>query len=140
MVQIGPVPADSAVAYCELCRDRLARLVDDPALEAILTEDVQAQFGDLLDQWETAAHHDPFVWSAEFAPETVEHTFFVFFQCIRRSYALYDDSRSPEEIRLRTPFRIAMTNAVLDALEAEGKGSSELAGILRESWPDDDIS
>ena len=139
LIDIGPVPASSAKAYVALCRERLPALGEDEILDAILTPYVREQFGAFLDDWERAADKgEVFHWTAELDPEMVEHVFFAFFQCVRRTYVVFD-REDPELVELRTPFRVALTNAVLDALEAEGKGSSQLATTLRESWPDPDI-
>lgn len=139
LVEIGPVPADSARAYVALCRERLPALGADRRLDATLTPDVRARFDELLDAWESAATDDVFLWSADVDPDVVEHVFFAFFQVVRRVPALFSE---PDEAgaQIRAPFRVALTNAVLDALEAEGKGHAELAETLRETWPADDIT
>ena len=134
------MPSESAEAYLELCRERLPALGQDAALDEVLTPYVRAQFMWFLVEWGQAAQEgETFHWRSDVDPEMVEHVFYAFFQCIRRVPELFESS-DPEEVRLRTPFRVALTNAVLDALEAEGKGRSELARTLRETWPEDDIT
>ena len=76
LVEIGPVPADSARAYVALCRERLPALGADRRLDATLTSDVRARFDELLDAWESAATDDVFLWSADVDPDVVEHVFF----------------------------------------------------------------
>ena len=45
----------------------------------------------------------------------------------------------PPTRELRRPFRVALVNGILAALEREGGGSAALAAELRADWPDDDI-
>lgn len=136
---IGPVPSASALAYIDMCRKRLLAFEEDDAVATVMNPDVVGQFDALLDDWEQAAlGNDPFVWSTDIDAERAEHLFHAFYQLVSRSYDLFDEA-SERAWRPRAAFRIALTNAVLDALESEGKGSSELARSLRESWPDDDI-
>jgi hypothetical protein len=59
--------------------------------------------------------------------------------CHRRLAELYGNTEPAADVALRRPFRIALTNGILNALEAEGKASGELARELRENWPDDDL-
>ena len=46
--------------------------------------------------------------------------------------------RAPDA-ELRRPFRVALLNGTLAALEREGGSSAALAAELRADWPDDDI-
>ncbi|MCX7620524.1 MAG: hypothetical protein N2037_06730 [Acidimicrobiales bacterium] len=139
-VTIGPAPSDSALAYIDLCRRRLAELQGEPTLRGVLTPFVVAEFTRLLDQWEQTAHDgDPFVWEAEIDTEVVEHVFYAFFCCVRRVNELYGDSEPRADVEKRRPFRFALTHGILNALEAEGKASGALARELRENWPDNDI-
>lgn len=128
------------MAYIDLCHRRLAELEKAPELSGVLTPFVVSEFTRLLDQWEQAARlRDPFWWEAEIETEVVEHVFHAFFCCVRRVNELYGNTEPAADVALRRPFRIALTNGILNALEAEGKASGELARELRENWPDDDL-
>ncbi len=137
-----PVPAASAKAYLRFCRDMLASLVADPGpVRSTLSSDVCVSFDTYLTEWEAAADRGPvFFWETDEDVEHVEHVFVAFFRCVeevlRRSEAA---PPSPEDVELRRPFRIALTNAVLNALAAEGRSSGELAEQLRSNWPEDDL-
>ena len=141
-VEIGPVPAASAKAYLRFCRDMLASLVADPGpVGSTLSPQVCASFETYLTEWEAVAEKGPvFTWSSDEDVEHVEHVFVAFFRCVeevlRRSEA---DPPPAEDVELRRPFRIALTNAVLNALAAEGRSSGELAEQLRSNWPENDL-
>jgi hypothetical protein len=140
-VSIGPVPSASALAYIDLARFRIDELLkEDGELEGVLTPFVVDMFRGYLDEWEQAARSgDPMRWETDVDPELVEHVFHAFFLCVRYVNAVHDDEPE-DQIALRTPFRVALTNGVLDALEGEGKSAAELARALREAWPEDDLS
>ena len=139
-VEIGPAPSDSALAYVAMSRDRLADLKGDPGdLAAVLTPFVVDTFNEMLDAWEAAALARPvFRWESDLDVETVEHVFHAFYVIVGWANERYPDAPD-DDVQLRRPFRLALTNGFLDALESEGSASAELAEALRESWPDDDL-
>lgn len=137
---IGPVPSASAIAYIDLARERIAELHDDAELASVLTPFVLEMFGGYLDEWEAAARGgDPMRWETDVDPDVVEHVFHAFFLCVQHVNQVHDDMPE-DEVALRTPFRVALTNGVLAALEEEGKSAADLARVLRESWPEDDLT
>jgi hypothetical protein len=140
-VEIGPVPAESALEYVKLAREQLALLGQDPGdLAATLTPFVLEKFEDWVDEWEAAARSgEKFHWSADLDPEVIEHTFYAFFLVVQRINDTYGSEGPPGDIELRKPFRLALTRAVLDALETEGDSFAEFARHLREYWPDEDF-
>lgn len=141
-VEIGPVPSASAQAYLRFCREMLASLQADPGpVASTLSPEVCASFDAYLTEWEAVAARGPlFTWESDEDVEHVEHVFVAFFRCVaevlRRTEA---NPPPPEDVELRRPFRIALTNAVLNALAAEGHSSSLLAEQLRSNWPEDDL-
>ncbi len=135
------MPAESALEYVRLAREQLVVLREQPGdLAPTLTPYVLDQFSGWVDEWEAAAlDADPFSWSAELDPEVIEHTFYAFFLVVQKINDTYGESGPPGDVDLRRPFRLALTRAVLDALEAEGDSFAEFAGHLRAYWPDSDF-
>jgi hypothetical protein len=144
LVEIGPVPSQSALAYVAFCRERLAEVAADPGdLALTLTPDLLASFRALLDSWERIARADPvFVWSFETEVANVEYQFVAFVRIVLGGDPIGRTSESADdpEVELRRPFRVALVNGNLTALEREGPGSAALAAELRAQWPDDDIA
>jgi hypothetical protein len=140
-IEIGPVPADSVLEYVKLAREQLDRLRADPGeLEPALTPFVLERFTTWVDEWEAEAkRHEKFQWATDVEPEVVEHTFYAFFLVVQRITDTYGSEGPPGDVDLRRPFRLALTRAVLDALETEGDGPAEFARHLREYWPDEDF-
>jgi len=141
LIEIGPVPADSALEYVRLARVQLAALHDDPGdLQATLTPYVLDMFDQWVDEWESGAQaDDPFSWRIDLDPEVIEHTFYAFFLVVQKITDTYGDEGPPGDVQMRRPFRLALTRGVLDALEAEGDSTAEFARHLREYWPDSDF-
>ncbi len=135
------MPAASALEYVRLAREQLSVLREDPGdLSTTLTPFVLDRFDAWVNEWEqAAADGGKFVWSAELDPEIVEHTFYAFFLVVQKINDTFGTDGPPGDVDLRRPFRLALTRAVLDALEVEGDSFAEFARHLREYWPDDDF-
>ncbi len=144
LLELGPVPSPSAIAYVEFCRYRLAEVVADPGdLAATLTPDVVGLFTALLDRWQQIAESGPmFTWVQEINVESLEYHFVAFVRVVLGGDPIGRTSESADdrEVELRRPFRVALVNGTLIALEGEGQGSAALAAELRAQWPDDDIA
>ncbi|MGZ4729356.1 MAG: hypothetical protein ACXWB2_16705, partial [Acidimicrobiales bacterium] len=100
------------------------------------------EFETLFDRWEKIARSGPvFTWSWERDVEEVEYWFVAFVRLVLEADPLGRTSErvADDETELRRPFRVALVNGVLTALEREGGGSAALATELRSEWPDDDI-
>lgn len=144
LVEVGPVPSESAIAYVAFCRERLAEVVADPGdLAGTLTPDVVALFEGLLDHWEAIARSGPvFDWSEDLPVEAVEYHFVAFVRVVLLGDPIGRTSERAGDAaaQVRRPFRVALVNGLLVALEREGSGSAALAAELRAQWPDDDIA
>ena len=144
LLELGPVPSPSAIAYVEFCRYRLAEVVADPGdLATTLTPDVVDLFTGLLDRWQRIAEAGPvFAWAQEINVESLEYHFVAFVRVVLGGDPIGRTSESADdrEVELRRPFRVALVNGILIALEGEGQGSAALAAELRAQWPDDDIA
>jgi len=144
LLELGPVPSSSAIAYVAFCRERLAEVVAEPGdLAPTLTPDVAALFGGLLDRWQEIAEAGAvFAWTQEINVETLEYHFVAFVRVVLGSDPIGRSSESADDrqAELRRPFRVALVNGILTALEREGSGSAALAAELRAQWPDDDIA
>jgi len=144
LVEVGPVPSPSATAYVAFCRERLAELQADPdTLAATLTPDLVDRFHGLLDRWEQVAAAGPvFIWDLDVDVETVEYDFVAFVRVVLGGDPIgrTSESAADRQAELRRPFRVALVNGILQALEHEGPGSAALAAELRAQWPDDDIT
>jgi hypothetical protein len=144
LVEIGPVPSQSALAYVAFCRDRLAEVVADPGdLASALTPELLASFAAGLESWELVARTGPvFLWSLDIEVAQVEYQFVAFVRIVLGGDPVgrTSESANDREVELRRPFRVALVNGTLAALEREGQGSAALAAELRAQWPDDDIA
>ena len=144
LLEVGPVPSESAAAYVAFCRERLAEVVADPGdLVATLTPDVAERFTVMLDVWQQIAEAGPvFNWEQDIDVEALEYAFVAFVRVVLGSDPIGRSSESADdpEVELRRPFRVALVNGTLNALEREGSGSAALAAELRAQWPDDDIA
>jgi hypothetical protein len=144
LVEIGPVPSESALAYVKFCRNRLAEVAADPGdLAAMLTPELLAELRVGLDSWEQVAQAGPvFVWSQDMDLAQVEYQFVAFVRIVLVGDLIGRTSESADDhdAELRRPFRVALVNGTLAALEREGHGSAELAAELRSPCPDDDIT
>lgn len=140
-VEVGPVPAESVMEYVRLARQQLEDLRSRPGdLEPTLTPFVLERFDGWVDEWEGLASGGGSVtWEAEVDPDVVEHTFYAFFLVVQRITDVFGPDGPPGDVELRKPFRLALTRAVLDALEMEGDAYAEFARHLREYWPDWDF-
>lgn len=143
-MEIGPVPSQSALAYVAFCRDRLAEVAADPGdLAATLTPELLEAFRLGLDSWEQTAQTGPvFLWSLDMDVAQVEYQFVAFVRIVLGGDAIGRTSESADDhdAELRRPFRVALVNGTLNALEREGSASAALAAELRAEWPDDDIT
>ncbi len=137
------MPSVSVLAYVSFSRDMLAELVtrhgkDSPSV----APELATEFARTLDRWEEIARSGPvFSWTYDRDVEEIEYRFVAFVRLVlegdplgRTSERVVDD-----ETQLRRPFRVALVNGILTALEREGGGSAALAAELRADWPDDDI-
>jgi hypothetical protein len=144
LVELGPVPSSSAIAYVAFCRERLAELQADPDQVApTLTPELVARFQGLLDLWEEIAESGPvFSWELEVDVEEVEYDFVAFVRVVLGGDQIgrTSESAADQQAELRRPFRVALVNGILTALEREGPSSAGLAAELRVQWPDDDIT
>jgi len=144
LVELGPVPSSSAIAYVAFCRERLAELEADPdVLATTLTPDLVARFQRLLDLWMDIAETGPvFSWELEVDVESVEYDFVAFVRVVLGGDPIGRTSElaADQQAELRRPFRVALVNGILQALEREGPASASLAAELRAQWPDDDIT
>ena len=143
LVEVGPVPSASALAYIAFARGMLAELVtrhgkDTPSV----APDMAAEFERTLDRWEEIARNGPvFSWVYERDVEEIEYQFVAFVRLVLEGDPIGRTSErvDDDQIELRRPFRVALVNGILTALEREGGGSAALAAELRADWPDDDI-
>lgn len=144
LVEIGPVPSQSALAYVAFCRGRLAEVAADPGdLAATLTPELREALDLVLDDWERVARADPiFFWAQDSEVAQVEYRFVAFVRIVLGGDAIGRTSESADDhdAELRRPFRVALVNGTLAALEREGSASAALAAELRAQWPDDDIT
>jgi len=143
LVEVGPVPSASALAYIAFSRGMLTELVARHGKETpSVSPEMAGEFEHTLDRWEEIARSGPvFMWTYERDVEEIEYRFVAFVRLVlegdplgRTSERVIDD-----ETELRRPFRVALVNGTLGALEREGGGSAALAAELRADWPDDDI-
>ena len=143
LVEVGPVPSASALAYIAFSRGMLTELVTRHGKETpSVSPEMAGEFEHTLDRWEEIARSGPvFMWTYERDVEEIEYRFVAFVRLVlegdplgRTSERVIDD-----ETELRRPFRVALVNGTLGALEREGGGSAALAAELRADWPDDDI-
>jgi hypothetical protein len=108
-----------------------------------VSPEMAEEFGRTLDRWEEIARSGPvFTWSYERDVEEIEYRFVAFVRLVLEGDPLGRTSERviDEETELRRPFRVALVNGTLAALEREGPGSAALAAELRAQWPDDDIT
>lgn len=140
-MEIGPVPSASVLEYVRLAREQLnAARHDHGELSSALNPFVMEHFARWLDSWEASALAGPtFSWSEDVDPEVVEHAFYAFFLLVQKINQVHGEDGPPGDVDLRRPFRLALTAAVLDALESEGDSYKEFAQHLREYWPDSDF-
>jgi hypothetical protein len=143
LVEVGPVPSSSVLAYVSFSRDMLDELVtrhgkDSPSV----APEMAAEFARTLDRWEEIARSGPvFSWTYDRDVEEIEYRFVAFVRLVLEGDPLGRTSERvvDHETELRCPFRVAFVNGILTALEREGGGSAALAAELRADWPDDDI-
>jgi hypothetical protein len=141
LVQVGPVSSTSALAFIDFSRTILEELItrhgkDSPSVDPAMA----TLFEDTLDEWEAVARAGPvFVWSAEWTVEALEYYFVAYVRVVTEGDPLGRTSEHAPDAELRRPFRVALVNGTLDALERQGGSSASLAAELRAEWPDDDI-
>jgi hypothetical protein len=137
LVEVGPVPSASALAWTRYARsvvDDLRDTAEDfpPPVDIAVLD----AFERYLVEWEAHARtSEVFRWSADIDAESVEyllHAWFVLAQrqaaaAKRRGVAL-----APVE---GAPFYQSVVTAVLDALEGEGRGPAQFSAHLRSFWP-----
>ena len=84
LLELGPVPSVSAIAYVAFCRDRLAEIVAEPGeLAATMTPEVAERFSLLLDAWQQAADAGPvFVWEQDIDVEALEYHIVAFVRVV----------------------------------------------------------
>ncbi|HEX9992094.1 MAG TPA: hypothetical protein VGB14_04115 [Acidimicrobiales bacterium] len=137
LVEVGPVPAASVLAwtsYAGSVVDDLRDLADDVAPPVDLA--ALDAFARYLDEWRAVAQRcDPFRWSADLDPATVEyllHAWFVVANRLAASAERRGVVLSPAE---GEPFYQAVVGAVLDALAGEGRSPAQFSDHLRSFWP-----
>ncbi len=141
LVQVGPVSSASALAFIEFSRALVAELVtrhgmDSPSVDPAMAE----RFEERLDEWEAIARSGPeFVWTADQDVEDIEYHFVAYVRLVTEGDPLGRTSERAPNAELRRPFRVALVNGVLSALEREGGASAALAAELRADWPDADV-
>jgi hypothetical protein len=141
LVQVGPVASASALAFIDFSRIVLEELItrhgmDTPSVDPAMAE----EFTRTLDEWEAIARSGPeFVWTSERDVEELEYHFVAYVRVVTEGDPLGRTSERAPDAELRRPFRVALLNGTLAALEREGGGSAALAAELRAEWPDDDI-
>lgn len=137
LVDVGPVPSASVLAWTAYARvvvDELRDLADDfpPPVDVAALD----AFTRYLDEWSTVAKGgDPFRWSADLDPATVEyliHAWFVIANRLAAGAERRGVALSPPE---GEAFYQAVVNAILDALEAEGRSTAQFSDHLRSFWP-----
>jgi hypothetical protein len=143
LVVVGPVPWDCALAYIDFARGMLDELVTRHGMDTpSVAPDMAAEFERTLDRWEEIARAGPvFSWFDERDVEEIEYQFVAFVRLVLEGDPIGRTSErvDDDQIELRRPFRVALVNGILTALEREGGGSAALAAELRADWPDDDI-
>ena len=141
LVQVGPFPSASALAFIEFARTLIAELVtrhgmDMPSIDSAMAE----RFESTLDEWEGIARSGPeFLWTADQDVEDLEYHFVAYVRLVIQGDPLGRTSERAPDAEARRPFRVALVNGVLSALEREGGASASLAAELRAEWPDEDV-
>lgn len=131
------MPASSVLAWTKYAR-WVVEDVRDAAedFHLLVPADALDAFERYLDEWDaTARARDPFRWSADVAPETVEYLVHAWFVLATRLAARAEQrgvSLAPPE---GEPFYQAVVAAMLDALGAEGRAQAQFSDHLRGFWP-----
>lgn len=137
LVEVGPVPSGSVVAWVTYARTVVDDLQDTAEdFPTPVPADTLAVFAGFLDEWEAEARRcDTFRWSADVEPEAVEyfvHAWFTIAQRLAASAERRGIVLAPEE---GEAFYQALVTAVLDALAAEGHGPAQFSDHVRSFWP-----
>jgi hypothetical protein len=137
LVEVGPVPSASVLAWTRYART-IVEDVRDNAEDFPPPVDLQAldAFERYLSGWQAAAATcESFRWAEDVDPETVEYLLHAWFLIASRLAAGAERrglTLSPPE---GDAFYQAIVTAVLDALEAEGRGPAHFSTHLRSFWP-----
>jgi hypothetical protein len=134
LVEVGPLPASSALAWLKYARGVLGEL--RTGVPVAVPADVLDAFEGYVGQWERAAHAGPrFRWQGEADPEVVEYLLHAWFN-VANALA----RRAVERGMTMTPpegqeFYDGLVRALLDALAGAGRGGTAFAEQLRSDWP-----
>lgn len=140
-VVVGPVSAQSAVAWLVYAR----RVVDELELlapgECFTTPEVKAIFDGYLDEWdEVAARGGDFCWETDIVPERVEHHVHAFHQVATMLARRAEETGQPQSPPDSDEFYTALLAGVLSALRSESQASAEFAQYLAQFWPGHEVN
>lgn len=136
-LDVGPVPAASAVAWIDWADEVFGVLRDEPPTRVSLPAAAFDHIGGYLEQWMplTRKVDEPFRWSAEIDPDRLEYLVHALFTLDARLLAEAQRGErpgSPEEGRL---FYLVLVRDLLHALEMEDPARAGFVDQLRWSWP-----
>jgi hypothetical protein len=136
-VEVGPVPAASAIAWIGYARTVIAGgRVKGRRVDAGVSGEIAESFGRYLDKWQAIADKGgDFKWVDEVNPEEAEYLVLAFFRAAQHLSELAEArgrTSMPDEA---APFYASLVIGVLDALEAEGASTAGFAEELRGFWP-----
>lgn len=137
LVEVGPVPSASVLAWARYARsvvDDIRDTAEDfpPPVDLAVLDAFERYLG----EWEAEAKaHEVFRWSDDLDAESVEYLLHAWFVLAQRQAAAAKRRGIVLAPAEGVPFYQAVVTAVLDALEAEGRGRAQFSAHLRSFWP-----
>lgn len=131
------MPAASVLAWTKYARWVVEDLRDAAEdFHLLVPADTLDSFERYLDEWEAVARaSDPFRWSAEVDPDTVEYLVHAWFILATRLAARAEQRGVALMPAEGEAFYQAVVGALLDALAGEGRAQSQFSAHLRDFWP-----
>jgi hypothetical protein len=137
LVDVGPVPAESARAWIAYARRVLdGGVLGGAPMEDELGPELVDSFRQFLAEWERIARRGgEFRWSIDIETDVAEYLVHAFHRIVTR----LDDAASARGSALMPPeaqpFYAALVSGLLDGFTTEGETAAEFAEHLREFWP-----
>ncbi len=141
VVDLGPSPAEDAMAWSKFARRVMVELRSDPGNDRWVADDLVSMWSTTVDGWLDEAvrcqdQQRPFRWSEEMEPEVAEFLLDGLDRCLRSP--ILRDVCTPAELRRQRPFTVLVVRGFVESLAAEGKGckhytdqiETSLAGLL----------
>lgn len=133
LVELGPVAAAGVLDWTRFARRMIAELRVDPGdLEGVATEDLLAQWSQLIDDWATrAGESETFRWSMPIDSEVAEFLLHGLERCYHspKIQARLTDA----ERQAQRPFTVHVIQAFIDGLDTDGVAHVHYADQVRGS-------